>query len=130
VAAGGLHGPRCFEDILLGIDGAGAAHHNDAPAPYLHLADADDCVVWVDFAACELVGLADTNDGVDTLEDTEFVDQLWVDMPKNGHDVTLFTVYAVVLEAQFPYGLLYADDLIFRCVGLHDDDHDVSPCPR
>jgi len=82
------------------------------------------------FTAGQLVRLADADDGVDAFEDAEFIHQLRVDMSKDGDNVALFTVDAVVLEAEFPYRLLYPDDLIFGCVGLHDDDHDFSPCPR
>ncbi len=113
VAARRFHGAGALHHVFFAVHGARAGHEADAAVADREVADLDDGVVSVNFAAGQLEWLADADDGVDALNAAELIDQLRVDVAEDGDDCPLVAVDAVVLEPEFADCLLDVRYLLF-----------------
>ena len=125
VRTGGLDGLRDRDDLLLGLDGAGAGDHDEVAAADLHAIHVDDGVVRVELAVAALEGLGHALDAVD---DAEARDQVHVHAGRVADEAEHGLVFALGNVDGQALALEPVDELLALCcfhAMFEYDDHDV-----
>src|SRR5258708_7290856 len=118
--------PGRLEEHLLALDRAWSGHHHDLVTPDLDAPDVDDRVHWPELAACELEGLCDLHDLVDSAEVGERL-LVGVRVAADHSDQRpLLAARDLGLQADLVDAIDDGVDLGLGRLMRHDDDHGIS----